>query len=178
LLRSLEKEQTRLAGALGEGGVRWVRPEQVHLTLRFYGSVAQPAVPELTAALRQSAEGIAPFQLSVEGIGCFPSTTRPKVVWFGLAGEVEPLQQLARQVAEGTALFGSHSEVREFRPHLTVARVAAQGVGARRVGEAIRIVRVGELGRWRVDELTLMRSRLHPSGSVYTPLARIALSGS
>ena len=72
-------------------GVRWARPEGVHLTLKFLGNVSEDAISTVESGVRRAAEGICPFTVRVQGAGCFPSSKRPRVLWLGLQGELEPL---------------------------------------------------------------------------------------
>src|SRR5690348_13546190 len=87
--------QQRLDSRLGDHTlVRWTGPEQLHLTLRFYGDVPEAEIDELRAALRQATAGVRRFELSLTGLGGFPSLRRPSVLWLGLEGELETLRKL------------------------------------------------------------------------------------
>jgi RNA 2',3'-cyclic 3'-phosphodiesterase len=175
VLAEVAKVQQPLAEALGRE-VRWPRPGQVHLTLKFHGNVCVEQIEALKAALRRAALGISPFTLAVERIGCFPSMQRPSVIWLGVDGDLGPLKKLHARVAQETDGFGSHRERREFHPHLTIGRVKAFGAVARKVGDAVRSTHVPRLGEWTVRELTLYRSELSKGGSIYTPLCAIPIA--
>jgi RNA 2',3'-cyclic 3'-phosphodiesterase len=174
LLSKIVQQQETLAQRLGTA-VRWTRREQLHLTLRFLGNVQCGDIETLQQAMNRSIAGVQPFSLSLGAIGCFPSFRRPSVVWIGVQGELESLGKLHHQVARETMQFGSHSESRDFKPHLTIARLKAAGSHGQRVGDAVKSMQTQRLGSWTVRELTLFRSELHPQGSIYTPLASVAL---
>lgn len=104
----------------GLAGVRWLPPEQLHLTLRFIGE-ADDAV---NAAIRKGLATIAspPFHLTLSGTGCFPSPRRPRVLWVGLSGS-DPLMQLQQKVETAVATAGLPADERPFSPHITLARL-------------------------------------------------------
>jgi 2'-5' RNA ligase len=169
--------QRRLDSSLGHNLVRWTGPDQLHLTLRFYGNVAEADVAELAAALRRATAGVPAFELNLTGLGGFPTVRRPTVIWLGLEGDLEPLLKLQRQIEHETARFGSHSESRAFHPHLTVGRVKPFGDASQRVGQVLGseiVERVGTLPGTRVQ---LVQSQLKPTGSVYTILEEVLLKG-
>jgi 2'-5' RNA ligase len=152
-------------------GVRWVRPEGLHLTLHFFGAVPAEARPQIEAALAAGvAAGGGPFELALEGLGAFPSPARARVVWVGAAGPgVERLVRLQRAVAEAVAAAGFPLEQRPFHAHLTLGRV--EGAPPPGLAAAIAAGAGRPLGRWVVDAVTLLRSERAPGGSRYTPLA-------
>ncbi|HNS40623.1 MAG TPA: RNA 2',3'-cyclic phosphodiesterase, partial [Promineifilum sp.] len=97
--RTLDSQVTR-------GAVRWVRPEQMHLTLRFLGDTDVQSLPAVQAALDAVATGYKPFTLQLEGIGCFPNARRPRVIWVGLAGDESRLHALKTALDEQLASLG------------------------------------------------------------------------
>jgi 2'-5' RNA ligase len=167
--------QRRLDSGLGRNLVRWTGPEQLHLTLRFYGEVPEANVTELSTALRKATEGVRRFELRLTGLGGFPSLRRPAVVWLGLEGEIEPLQKLETQIERETARFGSHSETRAFHPHLTIGRVKRVADASPRVGQALAAEAMERVGALPGACVQLIQSQLKPGGSVYTVLEEIAL---
>ncbi len=176
LLDRIDTEAKRLAAQCDPHTVRWVRPEQCHLTLRFFGNVPSEQRDALTSALRRAAAGVAPFSLTVRGLGCFPSPERARVIWLGVEGDLAALTQLQERVVQETAAFGSDLEERDFHPHLTLGRVKAFGPSLRRLGEIIQSTEVGTLGSWEVKGIALTQSRLSSSGSIYTALAEVPLA--
>ena len=158
--------------------VRWVRPGGVHLTLKFLGDVPAQRVDEIGQALERACVGFAPFTLTFGGLGCFPNTRRPRVVWVGVQDESGTLTHLWEAVEEEVAPLGFPTEKRGFSPHLTLGRVKRASTGERhRLGELIQGAEIGSLGRMTVRGVSLMRSDLKPSGAVYTQLRSAALEG-
>ena len=160
-------------------GVRWVRPEGVHLTLKFLGDIDAGSVPTISEALDRCAASAAPFDLFLEGVGVFPNARRPRVIWIGLGGALEPLLALQQSVERELEELGFASERRPFTPHLTLGRVR-DGVRAsqvRGVSEAIAATTVERRAELPVREVSLMQSDLRPSGAVYTRLYAATLGG-
>ena len=177
LKHAIQRLQEQLGEPCGKHVVRWVKPEQLHLTLKFFGNVGVDQFPELSNALRCACQGVTAFRLAIGGLGCFPSLQRPSVIWLGVSGEVEILGKLQKDIGLATNAFGDHSEVREFSPHLTIGRVKAAGHEARQAGLVIRNTPVGEIGSWDVPGVELIQSTLSPEGSSYRQLASVPFAG-
>ena len=163
-------EELRRAG----GDVRWVGADNLHVTLKFLGTVGEPRRDAVRAALARVAAATTPFELVVKGLGTFPSPQRARVVWVGLVGE--GMGALARRVEDQLASEGFPREDRPFTPHVTIGRVR----GARgwdRVLAAMAPYCEKEFGRSGVADVVLYRSDLHPQGARYTALERFALAG-
>lgn len=168
--------QARLRGAAPNADVGWVNPTKLHLTLKFLGEVDGP-----TDALRLELAGVAcehgPFDLSVGGIGGFPTGPRPRVLWIGLRGGLREIGLLAADVERACQRVGFPLDARPFRGHVTIARVRSPR-GLSRVVRAMEAERESELGTWMVREVVLYRSHLGGSaGSTYEPLERLPLGG-
>lgn len=157
--------------------IRWTPAAQIHLTLRFIGTVPAHEVPELEAAMRRACAGVSEFDLEAGGRGCFPDGRNPRVLWIDVGGDLESLTWLQGRVQEETQGWGE-IETRAFRAHFTVGRVKDAPPSARReIALRAQSWTCGELGRWRVREVLLMRSELAPAGATHTELARIPLVG-
>jgi 2'-5' RNA ligase len=109
-------------------GVRWVRLEGLHLTLRFLGPTPEERVPDLAAAVASVARDAEPFPVTIRGAGSFPPTGRPRTIWLDIRDGVENLQGLATGLDDRLADLGWDRDRRPFRAHLTLAR--ADGVRA------------------------------------------------
>ncbi len=158
--------------------VRWSRVTGIHLTLKFLGDVAQGDLPQIKDVLAQVGQRHAPFEFTVGGVGCFPNTKRPRVLWVGLEEESGNLAALQRDVVQSLAPLGFEPEKRRFHPHLTLGRVK-RGVPSgdlRRLGQVIVTAGTGELDRVQAASFHLMRSELRPSGALYSSLAAVAIS--
>lgn len=175
LVERLKQIQRQLAADVGGDAVRWTKPEQLHLTLKFLGTVRGEGVNDLKSAVTRACEGRAPFRLTLEGLGCFPNTRTPRVVWLGINGELENLRKLQMEIDRQTQAFGDHTEERPFQPHLTIGRVKVQGKEARRVGEAVEHTTVSGPGAWMVQEVGLIQSELAREGARYSTLMNARL---
>lgn len=173
----LTKLQEQLKGEAPQGSVRWVRPEGIHLTLKFLGDVPASRIEGITQALQKSCRGVAPFSLSCSELGCFPNLKHPNVVWVGVQEETGTLAQLQKAIEENLASLGYPAEKRQFSPHLTLGRVQKRVSASdlRRLGELVGTSKVGTLGQMEVRSVSLMRSDLRPDGAVYTRLAEVEL---
>jgi 2'-5' RNA ligase len=159
-----------LREAPGGRSVRWVRPESLHVTLRFLGNVEPDRVAPLARCVGEQVSPLAPFTVRLGASGLFPTPRRPRVVVLALEPE-EPLEELAAAVERGVAALGFEPETRRFRAHLTLGRLR----GGR--GPATRGLAAPENTTLAVDEVVLFRSELHPTGARYTALERLALRG-
>jgi RNA 2',3'-cyclic 3'-phosphodiesterase len=156
--------------------VRWTPPEQWHLTLRFLGDVAPEEMLALETTLRQACATQAAFQLQLTGVGGFPSLDAPRVIWLGLAGELDRLAVLQEKVSQATAYWGSHREIQKCHPHLTLGRVKLDNSGDRRsIGERLSSLPFPCRSRWNANQVILMRSDLTPNGAVHVPMAVVPL---
>ena len=165
----------RLRRDFPEARASWVRPEGLHVTLKFIGEVAAARVRDISSAAEAAVEGFAPFSLLVEEAGTFPPRGAARVLWLGLRDESGGLARLQRRLEAECKAAGFPAEPRAFKPHLTLARLR-QPASAHELSEAHRRSTFGP-HRFKVSELVVMRSELGPGGSRYTPLSRHALAG-
>ena len=162
----------------GATGVRWVKPEGIHLTLKFLGEIAPELVDTAMAAMEGAAQGTGPFILCLTELGAFPNASAPRVIWVGLGGGLGPLGELQQRVGEQMFLAGNlPRERRAFTPHLTLGRLTEKAGGEERllVSRAIGEVSFQREVSWRVNEVHLMRSILTPSGALYHRLGSAPL---
>jgi RNA 2',3'-cyclic 3'-phosphodiesterase len=170
-------EASRTLAKNGLGGLRWVRPEGMHLTLKFLGDAGRHLLPDLSDALHTACQGQPAFNLRLGALGSFGGRGGVRVVWAGIEGDVKALQILQRRVDDAVGQLGFARELRPYSPHLTLARVpesAPSDTGAR-VAAALRRVKPAETGPFIVSETSLIRSQLGPGGARYTRLAAAAL---
>jgi RNA 2',3'-cyclic 3'-phosphodiesterase len=162
-----------LAGRVPPGSVRWVRPELIHLTLRFLGETAVSQLPAISATLDEVGRQARPLTLHLGSVGCFPNCKRPRVIWVGLEGELPALAALQRRVEEALVPLGWAVEKRPFQPHLTLGRVKDVGKLSRvKWDVAVQKVEVA------VTAVCLIESQLQPAGPIYTVRHRAPLKGS
>lgn len=162
------------------GVMRWVRPEGIHLTLKFLGEVPTAQLPDIQAGLARAAATVAPFTFRAEDLGCFPDTRRPNNVWVGVHEPTGALQRLQQAIEAQIGPLGYPPESRPFRPHLTLGRASrhARPADLRQFGELIARKPLPPLGTVEVNGVSLMKSDLRPDGALYTRLAYVPLSGS
>lgn len=162
---SLERILSRLS-TMGRA-VRVVSNDQLHITLKFYGSTAGTIVPRVVAGLDEVARDSEPFTWTVRGTGAFPSIQRPSVIWAGV-GDGGRFGQIAEKIERFSLPLGFDQERRAFTPHLTLARIKFRPPHA--VADLLQETSACEFGTQRADSLILMQSETGPRGSTYTPL--------
>ena len=172
--RALEELAAELKKS--DAPVGWVRPEAIHLTLKFLGSVPEEMVASISSTLEQIARSVSPFQLQPCGCGAFPSIKQARVVWVGLQGDNGQLAELQKMVETAMVPFGFQPEGRPFRGHLTLGRV--KGRQRLQALQQILLARQGFITEpFDVAELVLYKSELRPEGARYTPLFRAPFAG-
>ncbi len=153
-------------------GVRWLAPEQMHLTLSFLGTVSNPAEEALKRNLKALAwKG---FFLPIFGLGKFPGKGSPNVLWVGVGTGHPHLFQLHKRVQEAAIGAGLEPDLRSFHPHITLAR--CRDVSAESVRPFLRTRAALDAGMIHVESFCLNSSRLTPAGSVYTRELEISYS--
>lgn len=152
--------------------LRYVRPEGIHLTLKFLGETPIERIAAIEVELATAAAATRPFTLELGGMGTFGPPSRPRVVWAGLGGDRRRLNELFDAVERTLLRTGTAPERRAFNPHLTLARVPDQipSTEAARIVPALerRAAKTGE--PHVVDSISLMRSELGPGGARYSVL--------
>lgn len=156
--------------------VRWTRPENFHLTLRFLGDAPAEKLDAFSASLERHCAAGKTFRIRFGGVGAFPSIDRPRVIWAGVTEGVEPLASLAAGVDTLARKAGFAGEDRPFAGHLTLGRVRS-GRNLPRLFRAIRSVSF-ESTPFEVESLRLYRSDLSSDGPIYTLLESFALKTS
>ena len=168
-LRAMEMEKLRL-----------VKPEAIHLTLKFLGEIDQEMAGPVLSAMRECCAGACSFHLATGGLGWFPNRRSPQVVWLGLEGEVETLELLQSRLDEElNRTAGLPLEGRPFRPHLTLARVrrGASETERQQIWERIEATPPLKTISWTVSHLSLVHSTLRPQGPEYRTLGSAPLAG-
>lgn len=158
---------------------RWVDPSGAHLTLRFIGATPPNDADAVGEAVAQAASNAAPFALTLAGAGVFPERGAPRVLWVGVAGELDTLDSLQRKVADALNAMDVPQEPQPaFRPHFTVGRIGVHlpRQEAQELREAVAAVRV-EPAALAVEEIGVYRSDMRPSGAVYSRIASADLGG-
>ena len=168
--REISNVQERLRGAGADAS--WTKPDGIHLTMKFLGEVPEAKVPDIMQGLRQAAQSEGPLRLEMKGIGAFPNTKNARIVWIGLAGNIEQLMRLQGAIEDAMAGLGMPREERIFTPHLTLGRI--RNIRSRSAWLAA-FEKLKDIGLPGFDAavLSLMKSELKPSGAEYTALGRV-----
>jgi 2'-5' RNA ligase len=154
--------------------VKWVRPANIHLTLKFLGNIEGADVEKISGAMVQVAKDRKALSLVAKGIGVFPDIRRPRVIWAGLSGQVEMLQDMQRSLEGHLADLGFPKESRGFKAHLTLGRVKGK-IDSERLEAAMSKCAGFESKPFDVNRIILFKSELRPSGAVYTPVQEVSL---
>jgi len=153
-------------------GLSWVKPENMHITVRFLGDLGDSGVKRAGEAVRLGADGFTDFQAWMGPLGAFPSIRRPRILWTGLSDGAEDAIALAKSVNRSLQSAGFGPADKPFKPHITLARVREREEG---VEAFSRYVPPEPPGPALFDRLVVMKSDLHPAGARYTALEEIRL---
>lgn len=157
-----------------DADVKYVEPENAHLTLRFLGYVNEPRLEDIKVALETTLDGITPFEVSFSEIGAFPNVNVPRVVWLGISRGGEELRRIRGRLEESLSRIGIEKEGREYHSHLTVGRVKS-GRGRNKLVSWLKSNVDLEIGSMKVSEVVLMESVLKKEGPEYSPLKVVNL---
>ena len=174
---AIQKQTVRLRQTLGDDLIRWVPTQNMHLTLKFLGDTATSYLDFLKQLLIREAESHPQFDLQLGGLGAFPTSRRPRLLWIGIHAPTD-LVSLQRGIETGASRLGYEQEERAFSPHLTIGRVrpTVSPTELQKVRAALETIQLGNIGTARVDSIHLFRSDLQSGGSIYTKLFSAPLS--
>jgi len=168
LIQSLQTNSSR--------GINWVKPENIHLTLKFLGDTPRKQIRPIIDLLAQSTRDQSPIEMEVKGTGCFPSPRQPRVFWAGVetTDELAHLQQNIDSVLEEINI---RSETQTFSPHLTLARVTdrCEPLVSQAIYQKLTAYNSSSFGKILVKRITLFQSTLTREGPIYSPQAYIPL---
>jgi 2'-5' RNA ligase len=149
----------------------WTRPENLHLTLHFFGDISQEYLEKLKVSVLSVRDCQRPFSVTVNGLGAFPSRHRPRIIWLGLEPE-DPLRQLYGNCMKFLLQAGLVTGPGSYTPHLTIGRLRRQKPD---LTDLCNSVACSPLGQLPVDRLILYESRLHPGGAEHIPRLTVNL---
>ena len=158
--------------------MRLVRPEGVHLTLKFLGDIDANRVSTVADAMTQAAALHAPFNLALGQPGVFPNANRARVLWIGVEGDLQLLRLLQSDIDEALIAAGFPPEKQRFNPHLTIGRMhhRASREDRRRATDALAALTLPEDRTIAVKAISLMKSTLLPGGAIYDQIVHTELS--
>jgi RNA 2',3'-cyclic 3'-phosphodiesterase len=172
-LAAFLKDMREFSEQLEEKRVKWVRTENLHVTLKFIGEVADAKLEGIRAVLA-TVRGHTPIDIQIGGIGFFPDKDRPAVLWTGLKAATN-LALLTDAIDRALATQGIAKETRAFVPHLTLARFAPPAL-PEKLRAAIQKSAERQFGSFRALEFHLIESKLKPTGAEYTSLASFPIA--
>ena len=156
------------------GSVRWVKPENMHFTIKFFGEISSEDVENIDSVLSKHVKSFKSFTIKISGIDTFPSLPKnPRVVWAGIEN-FEELKNIHETLIDDFQKIGFPEEHRDFKPHLTIGRVKNTN-GISGLKKAIEKNREHYFGEIEVKELVLYKSELTPNGPIYSALKKYIL---
>lgn len=172
VLERIEGLIAELCHKPGGQAARWVPAHNIHLTVKFLGDVESDALPAISDAVAGAVGIIQPVAVEVAGLGCFPNTRRPRIVWAGLRGELNTLNAMQQAIEDALEPLGHQRDKRPFSPHLTIGRVNRRATPRETAALGRTIADYGpiSLGSMQVTSVSVIRSELKPEGPVYTDL--------
>ena len=148
-------------------GVKWVKPEQLHVTLHFFGDVSREEIAQIKKIIQATIGTMEPFQLFLENVGYFPPAGRPRIIWLGLGGETLRLAGLQGRLEKKFSEVGFPIEDRTFQAHATIGRIKNPGEISSALSERLHFQHSGTKS---VDHLCLYQSLLSSEGPRYEVL--------
>ena len=164
---------TGLSASLHHERIKWVAPENMHLTLKFFGETAENKIPAIREALQEAALQSKPFTLEIANTGIFGSHYDPKVIWFGI-NKNEELMRLAENIFSGLETCGWNRDRQNFVPHLTIGRIK-EIKDKPLFQQIISKFKTIDIQQEKVSEIILYESILKPGGPVYVKVFSVQL---
>jgi len=157
-------------------GIRWVRPESIHITLRFLGNITSEQVDLIHEAMEEAVKDTSPVSVEVSGWGSFPPEKRPRVFWLGLGKGGPELSGFFEKLEKELVKRGLGEADKAFSPHLTIGRVKSPKALSK-VTKSLEHKASGSFGEFTVERVVLFQSKLLPEGALYTALRESNFSG-
>ena len=178
LSESIRTTLVQIQGKLRGTGdkIKWVDPSLIHLTLKFLGEIKKEKLEAVIEVTQKIARKFSPFFMEVKGVGAFPPVSSPRVIWLGVDRGSTTLQKLASELENHLAKDGFSKEKKKWTPHLTLGRVKSL-VEPQKLSGLILGEKEVVAGEMEVKEISVIESRLTPTGPIYTVLERIRLKG-
>jgi RNA 2',3'-cyclic 3'-phosphodiesterase len=172
--RELDGLQARLAPEVP--GCRWTESPPFHITLAFVGDVKSADLDPLCEAVNRAAGRFEPFEVSLEGLGAFPSLARPRVIWAGVASpNMNSLIDLREAVVDGISEVGHRPDDLRFHPHVTLGRIKPGRLAKCNLTRLVERYQGWSAGPFPVEKVTTFASTLGQDGPIYTPVGRAQL---
>lgn len=159
--------------------VRWVDPQNIHVTLKFLGDVDSDRVDEINMAIDEATQGMSPFHLELKDLGVFPNLNKVNIIWVDTKGDLDKLTYLQKQIESNMEQLGFAREDRDFTPHLTLGRVRdyASPDDRKKIGQVLAQTAFASAQVITVNSVNLMKSQLTNTGAIYTRLYASVFKG-
>ncbi len=172
VIESIGRLQERLKSS--DFRISWVRPENIHLTLKFLGDIDSDRVQEIGKLMTRALSRQEPLEIFASGLGVFPGVRSPRVIWVGIDGQVQGIAAIQASIDQYLAGAGFAKEKRAFTGHLTLGRVKGP-IAGRLLEAAMRSLEDFKTQGFRVDHVSLFKSQLTPQGAIYSRLISVPL---
>jgi len=149
--------------------VKWLKDDQMHLTLKFLGNIQRPDIQKISWELKEMLKAFKTFNIRFSKIGGFPSMDHPRVIWLGIDKGSDVLKDLNNKVEKGLGKIGIKKEGREYRAHLTLGRVRS----LKNIPELVRLIKETDIcfqDEIKIERIVLFQSTLTKKGAIYTSL--------
>ena len=174
---TIQNQLARIQGTLRKQiqKASWVKPSNIHLTLKFLGDVDPQDLESIKEAIQRVAIRHRSFSVRIGGLGAFPNLARPRVMWTGVKAGGERTSALARDINMALSDYGFSLDTKRFNPHLTIARVKERIDLRPHANQYRRYDRI-DGAEMSVDTISLIQSQLHPTGAIYSTLQSYSLT--
>lgn len=172
---ALEKIQGQLKASGAD--VKWVQPQNIHLTLKFLGEINEGKIAEIAAIIKAVADNNRPYPLTLSSVGAFPRIDSPRVIWAGVDAGNEETTRIAKELDDKISLIGILKEERPFSSHITIGRTRSN-LNMAKLAQGLKDM-AGKAGlpdlSCQVSKITLFKSTLTPKGPLYEALKETSL---
>ncbi len=171
LAPNVREALAKIQAALKKAGadVKWVRPENIHITLKFLGYITPEQLKAITEIFPEIYKGIAPFDVALSVLSAFPSANRPRVIWVGLEDKKDQLKIMAERTEREMEKIGFPKEERGFTSHITLGRTRSSK-NLPKLAQALQATVLAAPISQTIRKIILFKSILSPSGPTYEPL--------
>ena len=154
-------------------GIRWVKHENIHLSVKFLGNVEENRISDIAAAVNNAVRDFSAMNLKTGHLGMFPNVKRPRILWLGIEGDALEFIRMSKNCELELEKLGYEKADRENKPHITVGRIRSSNKQKSLVN-ILKDIHIESI-EFRADALKLMRSELNPNGAVYTTLQSVKI---
>jgi len=172
----IKQELSSLTERLKASGAdaKWVNPQNIHLTLKFLGNISAEMIENVKTVLDSAGSKFNAFRITISGLGGFPGTSSPRVIWVGIRDGQDSIKAIHSLLEDELERFGFEKDKRPYSAHLTIGRVRSLK-NKQNLKSAMEECARLSLAHLDVDHITLFQSTLTPKGPTYTPLHKVRL---